>query len=264
MKKPLRLFGRDHQQENVRFIHSGGVGYWFLYKQSRLVGERDTLREVSRKSQQQIWSRSWLIVEIVKDNFEELKEEFYRDNPAKMSEIEVAETRTNEQKLNLALEELVRNSLSDVDLLYHPVISKYRDQFTQVFLEDDSEYNNAVTLSCFKHRLIINDEIIQRVADDDEKGTILADDIFSGKAIIGETIKQEDIALLDETLINKVYQFCIGEFNNSEYKTTKDKEWDAVKQKQHDLVNSPVHAQQQLESDEKKQSTQLALTSSEI
>ena len=235
LKKPVKLFGNEYRQEDVRFVHVDGTGYWFLYRKSRLVGEREFLRDISKKSQQQIWSRSWLIVEIVNDNLEELKAELYAKNPQKLTDKELEETRTDEKVLRLALEELVRNSLGDVELLYHPVISKYRSQFTKVFLEDDSEYNNQIVISAFNNRLIVSDELIQKDSEDQEKGVLLADDIYSGKVKIGEKAIQADLTLLDEALLGAIYAFCISEFNNEEYKTSKDKEWDAAKAKQKEV-----------------------------
>lgn len=243
MKKPLKLFGNEYKEEQVRFIHIDGIGYWFLSRNNRLAGERDALRVVSKKSQKSLWTRSWLIVQIVTENQAELTKELYEQNPTKLSDQEIEETKQDDKKLKQALEELVRNSLSNTDLLYHPVIKKYNDRFTELFLEDDSEYQDAVTLSAFAHRLIIDDEHIAVNIKDPEKGIIPAEKVFTGVVRIGEQITKEDLKQLDEILLNNIYDFCIGEFNGETWQTTKDKE----KSSQSTELVEPV-----VETDEKK------------
>lgn len=224
MKRPLKLFGNEFKEEQVYFIHVDGIGYWFLSKKAKLAGERDTLREVSKRAQKALWSRSWLIAEIVTNNEEALKEELYGLNPTNLEEAELEETKQDNKKLKQALEDLVRDSLSGIDLLYHPVISKYATKFTDVFLEDNNEYENAVVLSAFAHRLIVNEEYVSVCTDDPEKGVIKAENIFNGTVLIGQKVSQDDLKQLDEKLLIKIFEFCETEFNGEKWLTTKDKE----------------------------------------
>ena len=229
LKKPIKLFGNEYREENVRFIHVDGLGYWFLYRKARLIGERDALRDASKKSQTALWKRTALISRIVLENETALKDELYASNPNQLSTKELEETKHDEKALTLALEDLIRSRLSNRDLLYHPVISKYRDDFTEMFMEDDTEYSSKVVTTAFTYRLIINDAQVKVNANDNEKGTLSAEDVFTGTVAIGQKTTADDQRLLDEALISKIFDYCVGEFNGETYYTTKELEDNQVK-----------------------------------
>lgn len=225
LKQPLKLFGNELREEKVRFIHSEGSGYWFLMRQARLAGERDSLRHVTKKNQRNLWIRSWLIVRIINENLDELSTELYKDNLPKLTEAELEETKKDDKKLKRALEEIVTSKLSNEDLLYHPVTSKYKEEFTNIFLEDDeTEGFNEVIKCAFKYRYVLDESNINVDPTDPEKGILAADKVFSGQVKIGDKITQEDINMLDENLLVQIHNFCMAEFNNEYWLTTNEKE----------------------------------------
>jgi hypothetical protein len=265
MKKPIRLFGVEDKQQSCYFIHSQGLGYWFIALKQRTVGEVSTLAPIVSKIERLEIDNNLLILDICTGNKEELVTEFLEENENSLNEDDKTryykelETKVFTPELNLLIENHVRNLLSAGDI-QHPTLYKFRDRIVnRLNTSIMFQYQVEVVKCALKHRLITEEKYIVKSDTDDERGYILADDIAKYKCI-GEV--NPDISELGESLTLQIYQFVTNDFAGKDWETTKQKEINISQLNQPTTDTISSESEESPESTEENEKKLLASTSS--
>lgn len=217
----LKPYGIENRKKTAYLIQENGLGFWLLSQKDRLFGEAQELQKATNKLQEFEITNAWLVIQILDENYEALKNEYINlspDDPRADAQPKEVLEKIDTAQLRVRLEIYVRRLIREFQIS-HPVLTKYKVQINQTISENNVfDYQTMVIFACLKYRLVNDIAHLKIDEDDPEKATILDDGFIGCPDLKIEDFKSPDIT---EQLLTKVYRFADTEHSQQAWQTSK-------------------------------------------